>query len=362
MAQTVWVNKAKLTETRIHEEILPALGDGEVRLKIESFSVTANNITYAVIGDMFGYWNFFPADGDSGVVPMWGHAVVEQSRHADIAVGERVYGYLPMGTHLDVLPGKLSPSGFTDMAAHRQPMSPIYNQYARLNADPEHDPAKEAERMLFGPLFKTGFLIEAMFRREGWFGAQQLIMTSASSKTAMGLASVAKDLSPGINRIGLTSAGNVDFVKGTGLYDDVIAYDAVTSLPQAPSASVDFAGNSSLLRRIHEILGEHLKYSCLVGATHVEARGPNSAGAGGGEMAGPKPVLFFAPDHAVATVQELGPKGFGEAVAKSWKSFLGTVDGIVAVDERCGIVAAAQAFVETLQGKADPAMGIIIRP
>ncbi len=39
---------------------------------------------------------------------MWGHAVVEASNHAEFAEGERVYGYLPMGTHLDVLPGKVS--------------------------------------------------------------------------------------------------------------------------------------------------------------------------------------------------------------------------------------------------------------
>ncbi len=359
MASTVWVKKSALTETQIHEDAPPALGDGEVRLKIESFSVTANNITYAVIGDMFGYWNFFPAEGEYGVVPMWGHAVVEDSRHPDIKVGERVYGYLPMGTHLDVLPGKISAGGFTDMAAHRQPMSPIYNQYSRLSADPEHDPAKEAERMLFGPLFKTGFLIEAMFRREGWFGAQNLIMTSASSKTAMGLASVAKDLSPAVERIGLTSAGNVGFVRSTGLYDQVLSYNDLASLPKQPSVSVDFAGNSGLLRGIHEELGEHLKYSCLVGATHVDARG---LGGGGGEMPGPKPLLFFAPDHAVATVQELGPKGFGEAVAASWRKFLSAVDGLVKIDERQGIEAAIPAFIDTLQGKADPAIGIIIRP
>lgn len=358
MASTVWVRKSAPTETQIHEDDLPPLGDGEIRLRIESFSVTANNITYAVMGDMFGYWNFFPAEGDWGVVPMWGHAIVEESRHPDIRAGERIYGYLPMGTHLDVLPGKITNGGFTDMAAHRQPMSPIYNQYSRLNADPEHDPAKEAERMLFGPLFKTGFLIEAMFRREAWFGAQSLIITSASSKTAMGLASVAKDLSPSIKRIGLTSKGNIDFVRGTSLYDHVLAYDDVASLSLAPSVSVDFAGNSSLLHGIHKALGDSLKYSCLVGATHVDARGLG----GSGGLPGPTPILFFAPDHAVATVQELGPKGFGDAVAVSWKNFLKAVEGVVQADERHGLAAAASAFVETLQGKTDPQTGVIIRP
>jgi hypothetical protein len=357
MAATIWVNKRALNETEVHQATLPALAENAVRLRIESFSVTANNITYAVIGDMFGYWNFFPAAGEMGVVPMWGHAVIEASNNNDLTLGERVYGYLPMGEYLDVLPGRISAGGFIDTSEHRQPMSPIYNQYSRLNADPEHDPAKEAERMIFGPLFKTGFLIEAMFRRENWFDAQNLIMTSASSKTSMSLASVAKDLSPHIKRIGLTSAGNVDFVRSTGLYDDVIAYGEEATLPQLPSVAVDFAGNATVGRAVHTYLDDALKYSCSVGMTHVDGR------AGTGEpLPGPKPILFFAPDHAVATVNELGARGFGEAVGKSWRNFLFAVDGAVTVDERDGIESAIPAFADTLQGKADPAIGIIIRP
>lgn len=368
MAATIWVNKAKLTEHKVHEEVLPPLGDGEVRLRVESFSVTANNITYAVIGDMFRYWDFFPAQSasavadadnsiDYGIVPMWGHAVVEASNHPDIAVGERVYGYLPMGTHLDVLPDKISRGQFTDMAAHRQPMSVFYNQYSRLAADPEHDPAREAQRMIFGPLFKTGFLIEAMFRAENWFGAEALVMTSASSKTSMALASVAREKSPGVKRIGLTSAGNVAFVAASGLYDQVLAYGDVGTLAQSLSVSVDFAGNAALLRSIHETLGEQLKYSCIVGATHVDARGGSAA-----PLPGPAPTLFFAPDHAVGVIKEVGPKAFGEAVAASWNAFVATTDDFVRVDVRDGVAAAGDAFQATLAGTADPAIGIVVRP
>ncbi len=358
MAATLWVNKAKLTEHTLHEDSLPTLGDGEVRLRVESFSVTANNITYAVIGDMFRYWDFFPAQEGHGIVPMWGHAVVEASNHPDIAVGERVYGYLPMGTHLDVLPGQISRGQFTDMAAHRQPMSVFYNQYSRLDADPEHDPAREAQRMIFGPLFKTGFLIEAMFSAQNWFGAEALVMTSASSKTSMALASVAREKSPGVKRIGLTSAGNVAFVAASGLYDQVLAYSDVGALAQVPSVSVDFAGNAALLRSIHEALGGQLKYSCIVGATHVDARG----GGGGAPLPGPAPTLFFAPDHAVNVIKQLGPKAFGEAVAASWNAFVATTDGFVRVDIRDGVTAAGEAFQATLAGTADPAVGIVVRP
>ncbi|MFC0587854.1 DUF2855 family protein [Novosphingobium aquiterrae] len=358
MNTIVQVNRSDLTQSRIVDQPDAPLGDGEVRLRIESFSVTANNVTYAVVGDAFGYWNFFPGEGAWGVVPMWGHAVVEQSRHPDIGVGERVYGYLPMATHLDVLPDSVTAGGFIDAAAHRQPMSPIYNQYSRLAADPEHDPAREAERMIFGPLFKTGFLIESMMRREGWFGAEAVIITSASSKTAMALASVARDRSPQVRRIGLTSLGNVDFVRSGGFYDQVLAYDAVADLPKVPSVSVDFAGNAALLHALHTELGDNLCYSCTVGATHVGA----GFGRDNGPIPGPQPVLFFAPDHAVAAIKDLGPKAFGEAVAHSWAKFIAETDGAVRVDARNGLDAARAAFADTLAGKADPAVGIVIRP
>ncbi|MGB7656394.1 MAG: DUF2855 family protein, partial [Novosphingobium sp.] len=352
------VKRNAITETRIVDLDQPPLGDGEVRLRIESFSVTANNVTYAVVGDAFGYWNFFPGEGEWGVVPMWGHAVITQSRHPDLAVGERVYGYLPMAETLDVLPDAVTPGGFVDAAAHRQPMSVIYNQYSRLAADPEHDPSKEAERMIFGPLFKTGFLIESMMRREQWFGAEVLICTSASSKTAMATASVARDKSPQVQRIGLTSAGNVDFVRAGGFYDLVMAYDQIADLPQVASVLVDFAGNAALIHAVHTALGDQLKYSCTVGATHVGA----GFGQDNGPLPGPEPVLFFAPHHAVAAIQELGPKAFGESVAASWTRFVGEAGGAVKVDSRAGLEAAVDAFVATAEGKADPAVGIVIRP
>ncbi|MGB7408199.1 MAG: DUF2855 family protein, partial [Pontixanthobacter sp.] len=192
MTTAVHVDRSDLSRTELVDKDALPLPDGAVRLKVESFSVTSNNVTYAVAGDRFGYWNFFPAEDGMGIVPMWGHAVVAESAHDEFQQGERVYGYLPMASHLVVLPGKITSRGFIDTAAHRQPMSPIYNQYTRLAGDPEHDSDKEPERMIFGPLFKTGFLIESMFRRENWFGADAMLLTSASSKTAMGLASVAK--------------------------------------------------------------------------------------------------------------------------------------------------------------------------
>lgn len=356
----VHVRKAALTEAALAEAPLAPLAEGAVRLAVESFSVTANNITYAVVGDGFRYWDFFPAPEGLGIVPMWGHAQVIESRHPDIAVGERVYGYLPMASHLDVVPGRVSPSGFSDMTDYRQPMSPVYNSYTRLAADPEHDPLREAERMIFGPLFRTGFLIEYFLRGADWFGAEQLIVTSASSKTAMGLASVARQSSPGIRRVGLTSRGNVGFVEASGLYDSVVAYDDLESLPVVPSVSVDFAGNAELLARIHRHFGDALAHSALVGVTHIEAR--STLGGGGDPLPGAKPALFFAPDHAVAFFKAHGPEEGGKLVATAWREFLKAAEGTIAIERHKGLAAARAVYLEMLAGKVDPARGIVIEP
>ncbi len=289
---------------------------------------------------------------------MWGHAQVIESSCPEIAVGERVYGYLPMGTHLNVVPGKIHAGGFSDMTDYRQPMSPVYNQYTRLAADPEHDPAREAERMIFGPLFKTGFVIEYFMRAEAWFGAKQVVLTSASSKTAMGLASVAKQNSPEIRRIGLTSAGNVDFVEGTGLYDAVYAYDDLAEIPTEASVTVDFAGNSKLLAGMHHHFGDSLKYSCLVGATHIEERGAGFGGATG--LPGPRPTLFFAPDHFVSFFKEHGPVEGGKMATAAWRGFLDAVDSSIDIVRMNGLEAARTTYLDMIGGHVDPAKGIVI--
>jgi hypothetical protein len=356
----IHVRKGALADTAIAtREALP-LGEGMVRLAIESFSLTANNVTYAVVGDGFRYWDFFPAPEGFGIVPVWGHARVIDSHHPDIAVGERVYGYLPMASHLDVLPGRISASGFADIAAHRQPMSPIYNHYARLAADPEHDPAYESERMIFGPLFRTGFLIENFLRANAWFGASQLVITSASSKTALGLASVARDKSAQIKRIGLTSPSNLSFVEASGLFDQVVAYDGVADIASQQSVCVDFAGNAGLLGQVHKHLGESLNYSCLVGATHIEAR--STFGGGSAALPGPKPVLFFAPDHAAALFKELGTAEATRQIAEAWHGFLAAAHGTIAITRLPGLAEAQRLFVAMVAGKVDPSQGLVIEP
>src|SRR5678815_5383209 len=73
-----------------------APGPDQAVLRIDHFAFTANNITYAVAGDLMSYWSFFPAEPGWGRVPVWGFADVVASRDAGAARGDHAVSY----THL----------------------------------------------------------------------------------------------------------------------------------------------------------------------------------------------------------------------------------------------------------------------
>ena len=41
-------------------------------MRVDRFALTANNITYAVMGNQLKYWSLFPAPSGFGIVPVWG--------------------------------------------------------------------------------------------------------------------------------------------------------------------------------------------------------------------------------------------------------------------------------------------------
>lgn len=349
---SLWLKKTDLPKSEWHSTPAPELADGQILLEIEKYALTANNITYAAVGDGFGYWNFFPTgDADWGIVPVWGFAKVVASNLDGVAVGERVYGYLPMASHLVVAPGNVTEAGFVDTAEHRQGLAIIYNQYHRLGTDAGQ---MEDERALYQPLFTTSFLIEDMMRKAEWHGADAVLLTSASSKTALGLALVAKNLSPNIKRIGLTSAGNKAFVEETGLYDDVLTYDDLSTADASQNiVSVDFAGNTDLRTAIHAHWDANLKFSSLVGVTHYEARTE------AGDMKGPKPVMFFAPTVAESLMKEVGPATFRAMVDEQFAAFITAAAGHLSVEHLAGQDALQSAYLEMLGNKVAPNRGLI---
>ena len=334
-----------------------ALAPGELQLAIDQFALTANNITYAAFGDAMAYWQFFPARDGWGRVPVWGFADVARSRHERIREGERVYGYFPMSSHLVVQADRVGDASFVDAAPHRAKLPPVYNQYQRLGAS--HRRALEDAQMLFRPLFMTSFVIDDFLARRGFFGAKQIVLSSASSKTSLSLAFLlSRRRGPRAEVVGLTSPAHRAFVQGTACYDRIAGYDEVAALPRTPSVYVDMAGNAGVLGAVHRHFAGELKHSCLVGATHWEAR---AAGVAPREaLPGPKPELFFAPDHIRTATQQLGGDAFNAAVAKSWDPFAEAAQRWISVTRHHGEAAVRAAYLEVLENRALPERGYVL--
>ena len=356
-------NRKNIAESRLLDVAVAALASGEVLMQVDRFALTANNITYGVAGDSIGYWQFFPATTDSGdaapdwgCIPVWGFAEVVASEHPDIPVGERCYGYYPMASHVTLKPEKVSQHGMVDGAAHRAELPVVYNQYVRCGADASYVASQEAEQMLYRPLFTTSFFIDDFLDDNAFFAADTVLLTSASSKTSLGLAQLLH-----ANRdcqvVGLTSQSNKAFVERLGCYHSVLGYDEISSLALKPTVMVDMAGNGEVRRDVHTHLGDALRYSCAVGATHWEAA---SAGAPQADLPGPTPVMFFAPTQIQKRLKEWGREAYEAKMAGAWGSFLLAASDWVEVEHAAGGAALASVYKAFIDGKADPAKGYVM--
>lgn len=337
------------------------LKPGGAILKLDQFAMTSNNVTYAAFGEAMKYWNFFPApEAGYGVIPVWGFGTVVESDAPGLAVGDRFYGYYPFGSHVAVEPVRVGPNGFSDGAAHRQPMAPIYSQYVRASSDPLYDAATEGEQLLLRPLFSTAFLIDDFLADNNFFGAKAVLLSSASSKTAFASAYLLKKRG-GAQIIGLTSKDNEAFVTSLGCYDRVVTYDNLTALPASLSvAYVDMAGNLQLRAAVHHHFADNLKYDLAVGATNWDA---DRSGAGE-KLPGAQTQMFFAPTQAAKRSGEWGPKVFGEKLNAAWHDFLSAVRNPKApwlrVVRGRGEAEARAFYSDVLSGKTPPRDGIVL--
>ena len=115
-------------------------------------------------------------------------------------------------------PSRIDEKGFFDAAAHRANLPSAYQGYRDVETDPVYSADREAEHILFFPLFFTSFLIDDFLADENFFGADTIVISSASSKTAI-IAAYLLAQRHGVDVVGLTSAPNREFVEGLDIYD-----------------------------------------------------------------------------------------------------------------------------------------------
>ena len=355
---TLLTRKDALASTRLEQRDDTPLAAGQVRVRIDSFSLTTNNITYAAFGEDMNYWGFFPSGEDGwGIVPVWGFGTVVQSMNPGVAVGERLYGYFPFADQAVLQPDRLRPDSLVDAAAHRAELHPVYNRYTRLASDPFYTRESEDIQALLRPLFTTSWLIDDFLADNDFFGADTVLLSSASSKTAYGTAFQLSQR-PGMRVVGLTSAANKAFCESLGCYSLVLTYEALPQLPaDTACVYVDFSGNAAVRRTVHTHISG-LRHSLAIGSTHVDARGSAK------DLPGPRPVFFFAPAQIKKRHEDWGAAGFAAKLLDAWLAFTAKVADpaapwLVPVHHR-GPQAVQATYAEVLAGRLDARSGHIL--
>jgi hypothetical protein len=224
-------------------------------------------------------------------------------------------------------------------------------RYERLAPDGRDD-----QRMLLRPLFVLAFLLDDQLAEETFRHVATLIVTSASSRTSLAIAYLAARR--GVRVTGLTSARNVSFVEGLRVYDDVLPYAAAGTLERSDSALIDVAGALAVRRAVHERLGDRLRRSVLVGATHTSRR-PLRSLESHDRPPGPEPAFFFAPTRLHQRVRDWGRHSYQQRLRAAWDEYLTWCDGWLRIERR-GPEAALDAWREVVDGTASPATGLVL--
>jgi hypothetical protein len=327
-----------LAETRLTAESLePA--DGQALLRVLRFGCTANNVTYALLGDTLGFGRFFPASVGWTRVPAWGVAEVVATRTDTVREGERFFGFCPMAAEMLLTP-RAAPFGVVDVAEHRASLMPAYNAYRHPDAEGQD------EQILLRPLFLLAFLLdEDLVARK----AGGVLLSSASSKTASAIAFLLA--SRGCHVIGLTSPRNERFVRDLGVYDEVVAYDAIDALPRRSVAFVDVAGDERVRERVHEHFRADLIFSGFVGATHLD---PSAFATPPAPDYCPQPEIVSANALLRERVRATGQDRLDDDVARAWARYVAWSDGWLTVRRAGGPDAVRAAFLDILGGRVAP--------
>lgn len=334
-----------------------ALGDNQVLLQIERYALTANTITYGVVGDMLGYWQFFPAESPYGRIPAWGIAHVLAGSVDGLKQGDRFYGYFPMSDRLVVEPAQVSANGFVDGAAHRASLPPIYNRYSRMTAENGFPPEQDDFQIVLRPLFMTSFSIDTFLEANHYFGAKRVVVVSASSKTALSLAFCMQSNDRPVEVIGLTSKGNRAFVERTGLYDIVYDYDALSAIAEdVETVVVDMAGNAATCAELRRRFGAKLSYYCSVGLTHWQASAPEDTS----NLPGAEPVMYFAPTEIERLIGSWGGEQFARRTADSWMRLCDTARDWLRIEAKPADDTLPMHYLEVADGMAPDVARVIV--
>lgn len=358
--QVLQSKKSNFNDHRVIEVPTKKIEQGEVRIDVERFSFTANNITYAVLGDYLKYWSFFPAinqDGSDassewGQIPVWGFGIVTESKSEQVPVGKRFFGYFPPAQECVMKPTNIANGTFIDGSEHRAHLPAGYNIY---RSAPTQDTQADNERSMLFPLFVTAYSIHDLLSNKDWVGAEQVLVISASSKTSIGVAYALRGDEHAPESVGLTSTRNLTSVASLELYDTVIDYNSVSDIDASKATIiVDMSGNKSLLSELHQHLANSMKYTLNVGITHWndlnEVTGINAE----------RSEQFFAPGHIQEMIKRMGPQDFQSQSGQFINDSALKTRSWLHCKELAGLTKLSEVYQDVCLGNIDADTGLMV--
>lgn len=333
-------------------QALPDARDSEVVVRVEFFGLSANNVTYAALGKQLRYFEFFPIDEDWSALPVWGVGSVIESKAESVPIGTRLFGYFPAASHAILRVGAITPTGLQCARDFLPREFGAYNQYGVAGRDPFYLDEREPLMVVTRPLFLTGLLLTDYLTVKDRLGAEVLLISSAASKTAYGLAA-ALHAAGAATVLGLASSGGQRVADTFGIYERILPYEALETLnPSQSVLYVDISGSQPLRTRLAAHLGDALRGVLSVGLTHWKE------GVFGATNEGPRVETFFAPGWAAQRTKELGA-AFGQSMVRGFRAQLEGAQRHFVVTHEAGAAPLLASFAALADGQLQPAEALV---
>lgn len=354
--QTRWElvhRRADPAHSVLHASMPEPLQPGAVELEIGTFGLTANNATYARLGDSdLPFWDVFSAEAGLGRLPVWGTATVVRSRCDAVPVGERYFGFLPMSTHHVVGAPEAREDGFLDCTpARAELLHPWYRTYLRVPTAELLDDLQ----ILLRPLMTAAVTASDFALRSISSGVRTVVVTSASSKTALCTAALLAERS-GARLVAVTADKHLGFVRGVGCYDQVTSYVSVAEIAtDGPVLVLDLAGDLGQLRVLSEHFGTFLSHIALIGYTH-----PGAVIEPPADLR-PLAEIFFSPHEQDVQIESIGSSAYRQRFAQAEQLCVQAARGWLQLRRLRGPEAAEAHFRRLLAGEVLPDEGAVFR-
>jgi hypothetical protein len=379
-----------IQQTEVLRDELPPLVKDEIRLRVDKVGLSANNLFYIQMGEapFLKFFSVYPLEEEHkhlANMPAWGVATVMESANSDIAVGEQFTGFLQMANVVQ-MKAKRTAVGYTAYGEKRDKLNQAYNNFTQLK-DSRSSPlngsgVKSDLAMTASPGALSGFILYELLLMKDFYACDSVVLTSASSKLSLATALLLQEAreNGAIKKvIGYTSDKNLNFVSGTGLYDDVLTFDQ--DLPGDGGLKhilIDVAGDASIYKRNQDRIIKAL----AVGGTHGSAEastftafgpsgflkmfidmvGPKAAKRWASKRLNPRLEMFFAPTVINELLARWGQEAMDQKSDAALQQFVdAAIDrGWISVTRSEDVNAIQSTYQRIVSGQVPPSEAVII--